>query len=110
MAYALFIFFLPLFVGLAAWRSQQKFRLWALEDVLFIKKGIFGEERILLQWHKLQSVQLTQTMFQRKKGLASLHLTVAGGTVTIPFIFLHVARQLKNFALYKVESAHKPWF
>jgi putative membrane protein len=109
-SYALFFVFYPLLVGLVAWCAQRKFRLWALDDVLYIKKGIFGEERILLLWHKTQSIHLQQSIYQRRKGLANLVIETAGGTIHLYFIPLHAARQLLNFALYKTEATNKGWF
>jgi putative membrane protein len=107
--YALLFLFYPLLIMIVSWCTQKKFRLWAMDDVLYIKKGIFGEERILMQWHKLQTVQIKQSIFQRRKELATVVIHTAGGIITLPFFTLQAARQVVNFALYKTESVDKDW-
>lgn len=107
--YALLLLLYPVALGIIVWCFRKKFRLWAMEDVIYIRKGIFGEEKILMQWHKLQAVQLSQSIFQRRKNLASVRLLTAAGNITIPFIELSAARQLVNFALVKTEFSNRTW-
>lgn len=107
--YVLLFFIFPLLVLLVSWMFQKKFSLWAFDDVLFIKKGILGEERILMLWHKVQAVSLQQSIYQRRKDLASLLISTAGGTITVNFIELQAARALADFILYKTESSNKEW-
>ena len=80
-----------------------------MDDVLYIKKGIFGEERILMKWYKLQSVQLSQSIYQRRKGLANLTLHTAGGRITIYYIPLPAAYAILNYSLYKTETSKETW-
>lgn len=107
--YALFFLLYALLVFIYAGCAQRKFRLWAFEDILYIEKGIFGEEKIMLQWHKLQSIQISQSLFQRRNELANLVIQTAGGNIHINFISLTAARQLVNVALYKTEATGKRW-
>ncbi|MES2882654.1 MAG: PH domain-containing protein, partial [Bacteroidota bacterium] len=100
---------LPVFVGVLSASTQKKFRLWALHDVAYVKRGQLGEERILLQWQKLQSVVIKQSMFQRKRNLATVYIYTAGGTVVFPFISLEAAHEFCNYALYKTETATQKW-
>jgi putative membrane protein len=106
---ALFFLIYPFIIGSIAYLTQKKFRLWALQDVAFIKKGWLGETRILFRWHKLQSVQLRQSLFQKQRGLASVHIQTAAGSINIPFIALEAAQQVCNYALYKCESEKHSW-
>ncbi|RYZ61951.1 MAG: hypothetical protein EOO14_03705 [Chitinophagaceae bacterium] len=102
--YTLLVLLYPAFILLVAWLRQRKFRLWALDDVLYLKRGTLGEEGMLLQWHKLQFAEIRQSIYQRKKGLATVVIHTAGGAMYVPYIPLAAARQLVNFALYKTES------
>lgn len=86
---------------------QQKFRMYVSEEVIHIQKGSYGSEDLLLLWHKIQTVTIQQSIYQRKNGLASVKLRTAGGMVTIPYIPIATANQLANFALYKTET--EPW-
>ena len=106
---AFFLLGLPAFVWVITWCQQRKFRLWATDDLLVIRRGIFGEEKIYLRWHKLQSAQLKQSIYQRSKGLANLVVYTAGGTIRIRFIPLEAARLLSDFILFKTESTKESW-
>ena len=106
---AFYLFLYTLLTVVLIWVKYRKFRLWCLEDVAFIRRGGFGQEWILLQWYKIQSVQITQTIFQRRKSLASVRLYTAAGMIVIPFIPKEAAYQLMNYALYKIESSGKSW-
>lgn len=106
---ALYILLYTMLVTILAVMKYKKFRLWCLTDVAFLKKGWFGQEWILLQWHKIQSVQVNQTLFQKRKGLASVRLYTASGAMVIPFISKHAAIQVMNYALFKIESSKQSW-
>lgn len=106
---AFYLFFYTALATILSWAKYRKFRLWCLEDVAFIRQGWFGQEWILLRWYKIQSVQMRQTIFQRKKGLASLKLYTAAGVIVIPFINKNEAYQVMDYALYKIESTRESW-
>lgn len=97
-------------IVLIAWTAlqavlfQKKFRLWADRDALQIRKGALGREESVLRWDMIQSVNLQQSIYQEGRDLATVHLYTAGGTVTVPYIRLHEAREIVNYALYKIES------
>jgi len=40
----------------------------------------------ILRWYKIQSITLKQSPFQRRKHLATLTLSTAGGNLTLPYI------------------------
>ena len=94
----------PGWMALCAWRFQRKFRLWVYDDVLYISRGVWGVEKVLLKWRALQATAFTQSIYQRNKGLANLHLYTAAGTLVIPFIDVATALPLMNYGLYKVEK------
>ena len=99
----------PILVGISAWLQQKKFRLWSLGESAFIKRGSFGERRILFEWYKIQSVALRQSFFQRRKKLATVILQTAAGRIVIPFIDLNAAREIINYSVYKAETSSRPW-
>ena len=96
-------------IGIIAWQTQKKFHLWALHEAAYIRKGWLGEERILLQWYKMQFVQVSQSLFQRRRGLASVRIYTAGGSINIPFISVEAANAIRDFVLYKTEATNKSW-
>jgi putative membrane protein len=52
---------------------------------------------------------VTQSRYQRRKGLASLRMHMASGRVSIPYIKHAQAQQLRDYILYRVESSQKAW-
>jgi len=104
-----FVLLLVGFVWLSAFLFQKKFRLWVDKEALQIKKGVWGRHELILKWNNIQSVQVEQSIYQRKHLLASLHLNTAGGIIDIPFIELHKAREIQNYALYKIETDSSGW-
>ena len=71
--------------------------------------GIFGKSHELSQIHKIQAVRIKQSLYQKRKKLATVLLFTAAGQLKIPFIELEKANQLENFILYRVESDKREW-
>lgn len=101
---AAWIFLLIPYRALASWLYKKNFRLFIHKEVLQVHEAIFGREESLLRWQKIQSVKIRQSIYQRKRSLASVLLYTAGGVIHIPFIRLEQARQLLDYSMYKVES------
>lgn len=92
-----------------AWYFQKHFRLYLAADALQILQGVWGREVKLMRWYQLQNFELHQSIYQRSKGLATVILYTAGGSVKLPFITLELAHAVCNYALYKTESSKEPW-
>ncbi|MEO1627199.1 MAG: PH domain-containing protein [Bacteroidota bacterium] len=90
-------------------RFWKKWRFHISADGLQTDKGIFGSQATLLQWYKVQAIDIRQTPYQRRKQLATIHFFTAAGSVIIPYIPLADAQTLRNFVLYKVESDPRKW-
>lgn len=73
------------------------------------KRGIYGNYYEILPWYKVQVVEVKQSIYQRRKKLATLYLYSAAGEISIPFIPIKQAEKLRDFALYKAESSTKEW-
>jgi len=52
---------------------------------------------------------VSRSPLQRRKGLATLRVYMASGSVRIPYVEHELARQLRDVILYKVESSQKVW-
>ncbi len=88
---------------------RSNFTFWVNDDAIEISKGVWGRERIILRWHKIQFVTTRQTIYQRKKQLATLVMQTAAGEITLPYIQLEEASALSNFLLMKIESSDQKW-
>ena len=96
----------------AWWLSRQAYRNWRLhlnERGVLIESGVFGRTFISLLWHKVQSVQLRQSLFQRRRNVADLILFTAAGSVRIPYLPLSAARKMRDYLVYYVESSRLAW-
>ena len=110
--YREYVFFIVIWIGIIWILSlliQKKFRLWPSKEALQIEKGIFGSHKLILNWEKIQSVQLIQNLYQQKHQLATVKLFTAGGIIRLPYFSLTDARLIQNYALYKIENSDIPW-
>lgn len=88
---------------------RRNFSYWVNEDALEIASGVWGRKRLILNWHKMQVVSISQGIYQRSHRLADLIIHTASGDVTIPYISLQEAQILSDYAAYKAESSQKRW-
>lgn len=73
------------------------------------RSGTIGYRTVALLYRKVQRVTIRQSPLQRRKGLATLRVYMASGSVKIPFIEHALARNLRDYILYKVESSTRAW-
>jgi putative membrane protein len=62
-----------------------------------------------LELHKIQTVQFKQTVFQKRRAIASLVIYSASKALKIKHINENDAKNILNYFLYKVESSPKNW-
>jgi putative membrane protein len=78
-------------------------------DQIRISKGAISHKFTQMELFKIQSVEFRQTIFQKRRSLASLRLMNASGSMTIPYIDESVAKQIYNYLLYHTEISEKRW-
>jgi len=74
-----------------------------------ISKGAISHKWEQMKLHKIQAVEFRQSIFQKRRSLASLDLMNASGTITIPYIDEKVAKKIYNYLLYHTEISKKSW-
>jgi putative membrane protein len=107
-----FLFYLialPLYLFFNYGLYRKKFRFSWTNKLIHIQNGVFGDKTILLKWEKIQSVKISQNLYQQRKHLADLVIHTAGGTIIAPYIPLEAARELQDLALYKIEINKTNW-
>ena len=87
----------------------KKWRYAISPKGIYLTKGFLGQRAAILLWYKVQSVTLKQSPFQQRKALATLDFSTAGGNLTIPYIPLVHAKELKDYVLYAVEKSKEDW-
>jgi putative membrane protein len=103
---------LTLVFPLAIWMGylyQQKRKLKIHPDFIVSEGGIFGNAFKLIEIYKIQSVQIHSSPMQRRRGLTSLHVYTAGGEIAFPYLNERIARQARDYILYRVEKEEKSW-
>jgi putative membrane protein len=107
--YALLFFLWVPYVYIINLIYRERFRLYISPEAFQLNSGIWGKKSKLAQWYKIQYMELIQSIYQRRKKLATLVIHTAGGQIKIPYIDIELARMIKNYALYKIESSEKSW-
>ncbi len=104
----LFLAWIPI-VWMLARLYYKKWRYAISPKGIYLTKGFLGQRAAILRWYKVQSVTLKQSPFQRRKDLATLEFSTAGGNLTVPYIPLAHAKELKDYVLYAVEQSKEKW-
>lgn len=90
--------------------GYKKYEYFIDKRVIHVKKGVLPHKDIYLENYKIQAVRISQTIFQRRRDTASLHLGLAGTEVSLDYIPYNQAVQIKDFLLYTVIESKKDWF
>lgn len=104
----LFMLWLPLVSGVA-YQNWKHAGFMHDDDEIVRRSGLLGYRTVGLLFRKVQRVTVTQSRYQRRKGLASLRLYMASGSVRLPYIDHDRAQQLRDYILFKVESSQQAW-
>jgi putative membrane protein len=78
-------------------------------DQIRISQGAISHKWKQMELFKIQSVEFKQTIFQKRKELASLKLMNAAGTISIPYIDEQIAKQIYNYILFHTETSERRW-
>ena len=105
-------FIVWLYLPVAIWMGQlyyRKKRILLHPDLALLKGGIIGNEYKLLQIYKVQAVRLRQSFYQWRRDLATVSLYTASGDVSIPFIPIRKAEEIRDYVLYRIETDKRGW-
>lgn len=95
---------LPLFY--CRWRRYG----WAqCGDYLVVRSGFIGVEYIVFPRYKVQQVKVFQSVFLKRKKLASVQFVLASKAATIPFVAEELVHKLANTALFEAEMSGRSW-
>jgi putative membrane protein len=100
---------LSFLIVLHGWIFQKRFRFMLTTDGIWIRKGIWGTQRILVPWKNIQFQSISQSVFQQKSDLATLFLRTAAGTYSLPFIPIDVARNISAQITLRLHTDHAKW-
>jgi putative membrane protein len=107
--YALvFLAWIPL-DGLIVWTIYRKYGYRVVTDGMLLRRGFLGFKVTAFTHRKVQRVSVTQTFSQQRKGLATMRVYLASGSVHLPYIDFELAKGLRDYMLYRVESSELAW-
>ena len=98
-----------LYFSFQYWLQYKKTSFGLNEEMMIIKGGAFGDKTTMIPVYKIQSAEISRSLYQRRNGLASITIYNASGSLSIPFIKLERAMEIMDFVLYKVEKDNKDW-
>ena len=96
-------------LSLSSWLAFKKKKFGISKNAVRIEGGVFGRNAASMLLYKIQNIRMSQTPFQRRRKLSTLHLFTASGSVEIPEIEQDLALDLKNYLIYVVEISKESW-
>ncbi len=101
------VWFIP--VSVMLYLASKKRVIEISEDYMILQSGAISTERKIVELYKIQSVKYRQSVFMKRREVASLVFITASGNITVPFINADVATELYNYTLYKIQTVNKEW-
>jgi len=100
------------YLASALFFSYRYFQTYAVQvnpDFTLIKRGFVFPSTLLIPNYKLQNISLKQSIFQKRRGVASLQLYSAAGGENIVHLPYNEADELYNYLLFCIESSEQKW-
>lgn len=74
-----------------------------------VNGGLISSDITYFEYYKIQKISLYQTIFQKKRDIADLHLQTASGEIILPCVAYQKAIEIYNHFLITVEKSNKSW-
>ena len=106
------LYWLLLYLPLSVYMGFQYFKKRGFQihpDYFIAEGGIFGRSFKLIEMFKIQAVQISQGWYETRKNLATIHIYTAAGDLSVPYLPMAKANQLKDYILFKVEGSKEEW-
>lgn len=101
---------LAIFIILLAIYKYKK-AYYSIDDryIIIGSGGIIDTATSFMEIHKTQAVTIKQTIFQKRRHIASLKIATASKSLKIAHVDLYMAKNIKNYLLFKVETEDRDW-
>jgi putative membrane protein len=76
---------------------------------IYVRRGRIGVDYLCFEPYKVQQVMIKQSVFMKRKKLATIKFVLASGAVTVPFLPEDYVHALANGVLHEVEATRKSW-
>lgn len=78
-------------------------------DQIRVSSGAISHKFKQMEFQKVQNIEFQQSIFQKKRGIASLKIGNASGFIMLRFIDEKTAKTLHDYLLYYAETSDKVW-
>lgn len=89
-------------------RHVRNYR-WSLGSEFATSSRVISWSTRQAALRKTNAVRVTQTIFERRRSLASVEMVTAAGTVTVGMLPIEEANAVRDVILYGVETDHRAW-
>ncbi|WP_334020002.1 PH domain-containing protein [Alteromonas sp. S015] len=79
------------------------------DNYVYIRRGRVGVDYQCFEPYKVQQVIVKQSVFMKRKKLATIKFVLASGAVTVPFLPEEYVNKLADCVLFEVESTRRSW-
>ncbi|MDN6310303.1 MAG: PH domain-containing protein [Psychroflexus sp.] len=98
-----------LLLVLMSYIRMKKSYLSFSDELVKIGSGIIGTQTTYLEIYKIQSIRVSQSIFQKRRNLSSFTIYTASGSLKIKYLEVDHVHELTNFLMYKIESSDHEW-
>ena len=92
-------------IGLRWWR-------WGIatdQKHIYVRRGRVGVDYLCFEPYKIQALVIKQSIFMKRRKLASIKFVLASGSVTVPFLPEDYVFSLADKVVHNVESTQRSW-
>lgn len=99
---------LPIQLAASYWKWSK--RRWSYSPSKMAElHRFFDTDSTEIEPFKAQTVEVEQSIFERRRGLATITVRLAEGRLSVPLIDESQARQIRDSILYQAESDPRAW-
>jgi putative membrane protein len=93
-----------LYFAVSQYVFYKNYRIWMTQDAIQISRGTWGREQVVIYLHKIVSVTLQTSPYQRSHGYANLELQLPGKSWVIPYLSREQADYWADYITLKMEE------
>jgi putative membrane protein len=91
-------------------RRRTRLRRWGVSpEAIADHQELFGWSDHEMLLRKVNGIRVRQSLFERRRGLATVRLDSAAGSISLGMIGLHEAESLRDLVLASVETDQRSW-
>ncbi len=105
-----FVNILGVLIVLAYLKISYRKAFYSIDDqYLVVGSGFIETKTEIVQHHKIPSVAMRQSIFMKRRKVASVLVYTASGKISISYIEQERAKAILNYLIYRVETSGKNW-